>query len=121
MAVGAARPNPQGSFHYGLINISRTIILENDVMMVNDSRRYTVNGVSYVNTKTPLKLADYYQLHNIISTNMFPDAPDNRTFALGTSLIDARYRHFIHIVFQNTQPSLQTWHIDGYNFFVVGY
>ncbi|OVA19648.1 Multicopper oxidase [Macleaya cordata] len=124
LAVGAARPNPQGSFHYGLINISRTIILQNDVMIMGDDSqpytRYTINGISFVNPDTPLKLADYFQLNDIIVPSLFPDRPDDRPPALGSSVIDARYRHFIHIVFQNTQPSLQTWHIDGYNFFVVG-
>ncbi|KAI3966076.1 hypothetical protein MKW92_040613 [Papaver armeniacum] len=116
LAVGAARPNPQGSFKYGQINITRTIILENGLTMVGDGRRFTVNGVSFVNGDTPLKLADYFQLQDIIAPDKFPDAPDNRPYAVGSSLIDAQYRKFIHIVFQNPRPSLQTWHMDGYNF-----
>ncbi|RZC66680.1 hypothetical protein C5167_010370 [Papaver somniferum] len=120
LEVGAARPNPQGSFKYGKIPINRTIILENGLMMVGDSRRFTVNGVSFVNGDTPLKLADYFQLQDIIAPEKFPDAPDNRPYALGSSIIDAEYRKFIHVVFQNPRPSLQTWHMDGYNFFVVG-
>ncbi|KAK9164482.1 hypothetical protein Syun_005384 [Stephania yunnanensis] len=120
LAVGAARPNPQGSFHYGLINISRTIILQNDMASIDNHQRYTVNGVSFTHPDTPLKLADYFQLDSIFPVNSIPDAPDGQVPTLGISVLDATYRDFIHLVFQNTQPTMQHWHIDGYNFFVVG-
>ncbi|KAF8405378.1 hypothetical protein HHK36_010282 [Tetracentron sinense] len=120
LGVGAARPNPQGSFHYGLINVSRTIILQNGIAIINKHQRYTVNDISFVHRDTPLKLADYFQLGDVFMPDTIPDTPDGRFPALGTSVIDARYHDFIHVVFQNPQPALQTWHIDGYNFFVVG-
>ncbi|XP_010271560.1 PREDICTED: monocopper oxidase-like protein SKU5 [Nelumbo nucifera] len=120
LAVGAARPNPQGSFRYGLINVSRTIILENDMTVIGSRQRYTVNGISFVHSDTPLKLADYFQLGDVFAINAIPDKPDGRNPALGTSVMDLRYRDFIHIVFQNPLPTMQTWHFDGYNFFVVG-
>ncbi|KAJ4962757.1 hypothetical protein NE237_022696 [Protea cynaroides] len=120
LKVGAARPNPQGSFHYGLINVSQNIILENDMAIIGNHQRYTVNGISFVQPDTPLKLADYFQLNDVFKGDSIPNAPDGRYPALGTSVFDLKYRDFIHIVFQNSLPTLQTWHIDGYNFFVVG-
>ncbi|KAF6156631.1 hypothetical protein GIB67_010686 [Kingdonia uniflora] len=120
LAVGAARPNPQGSFHYDLINITRTIVLQNGVAIFHNRQRYTVNDISYVNPDTPLKLADYFQLQGVFTPDAISDVPEGRHPSLGISVIDVRYRNFIQVVFQNTLPSLQTWHVDGYNFFVVG-
>ncbi|CAF1912463.1 hypothetical protein HID58_047516 [Brassica napus] len=120
LAVGAARPNPQGSYHYGRVNVSRTIILQNDVMSSSNRLRYTVNGVSFVFPETPLKLADHFQLKNTIVPNMFPTYPSNKTPRFGTSVVDIRYRDFVHIVFENPLDESQSWHIDGYNFWVVG-
>ncbi|KAF8406586.1 hypothetical protein HHK36_008674 [Tetracentron sinense] len=120
LAVGAARPNPQCSFHYDLINVSRTIILQNDWAVIDNHLQYTVNGVSFVHPDTPLKLADYFQLSDVFVADTISDTPDGRFPVLGTSVIDVKYRDFIHVVFQNPQLSLQTWHIDAYSFFVVG-
>ena len=35
--------------------------------------------------------------------------------------IYASYRDFVQIVFENRLQSMQTWHLDGYSFFVAGY
>ncbi|KAI9200006.1 hypothetical protein LWI28_001414 [Acer negundo] len=122
LSTGAARPNPQGSYHYGSINISRTLVLENGFMYGGSRLRYTINGVSFVHPDTPLKLADYYKLNDEFTSVIFPDSPINSSTlpTLGTSVIDVNYRDFVHIVFVNPQQHVQTWHIDGYNFFVVG-
>ncbi|CAH2067469.1 unnamed protein product [Thlaspi arvense] len=120
LAVGAARPNPQGSYHYGRVNVTRTLIFQNDVMRTSDRVRYTINGVSFVFPETPLKLVDHFQLKNTIVPDMFPTYPSNKTPSFGTSVVDIRYRDFVHIVFENPLDTLQSWHIDGYNFFVVG-
>ncbi|XP_077246238.1 SKU5 similar 18 [Tasmannia lanceolata] len=119
-AVGAATPNPQGSFHYGQINVSRTIVLQNGVATFGNHTRYIVNGISFVHPDTPLKLIDYFRLHDVVVLDTAPDFPDGRPPVLGTSVIYATYREFIHIVFENTQPKLQVWHLDGYIAFVVG-
>ncbi|KAG6785665.1 hypothetical protein POTOM_007238 [Populus tomentosa] len=119
LSSGAARPNPQGSYHYGSINVSRTIVLRNGETDIN-RHLYTVNGVSFVSQGTPLKMADYFELETS-KTGIFPDTPiDNGISTLNTSVINANYREFYHLVFENPTPSLQTWHLDGYNFFVVG-
>uniref|UniRef100_A0A1D1Y9N7 L-ascorbate oxidase n=1 Tax=Anthurium amnicola TaxID=1678845 RepID=A0A1D1Y9N7_9ARAE len=121
LAVGAARPNPQGSYHYGQIPITRTVVLRSGVAaMGNGTTRYTVNGISFVYPDTPLKLADYYKIPNVFTPGSIPDAPDGRSPATGTSVLDAHYRDFIQIVFENTEPELQSWHLNGYGVFVVG-
>ncbi|CAH8284849.1 unnamed protein product [Eruca vesicaria subsp. sativa] len=120
LAVGAARTNPQGSYHYGRVNVSRTIILQNDVMSSSNRLRYTVNGVSFVFPETPLKLVDHFQLKNTIIPDMFPTYPSHKTPRFGTSVVDIRYRDFVHIVFENPLDESQSWHIDGHNFWVVG-
>ncbi|GFY99003.1 SKU5 similar 11 [Actinidia rufa] len=60
LTASAARPNPQGSYHYGNINITRTIKLVNSRARVDGKVRYTINGVSHTDAPTPLKLAEYY-------------------------------------------------------------
>ncbi|KAG6599441.1 L-ascorbate oxidase-like protein, partial [Cucurbita argyrosperma subsp. sororia] len=55
LTASAARPNPQGSFRYGSINITRTIKLVNSFGNVDGKLRYAINGVSHVETETPLK------------------------------------------------------------------
>lgn len=120
LSVGAARPNPQGSYHYGSINVTRMLFLENDATMIDGVYRYTVNGVSFVHPDTPLKLADYFNISGVFEPGLVPDAPVLTPPRVGVSVIDAMYHDYVHIVFQNLRPSLQTWHSDGYNFFVVG-
>ncbi|XP_017980952.1 PREDICTED: monocopper oxidase-like protein SKU5 [Theobroma cacao] len=121
LAAGAARPNPQGSFHYGSINVSRTLILENNVTLIGSKRRFTVNGISFLHPDTPLKLVDNFKFKDVFLPGIIRDRPSTTPPpSLGTSVIDAHYHDFYHIVFQNPLSELQTWHIDGYNFFVVG-
>ncbi|CAN1127308.1 Monocopper oxidase-like protein SKU5 [Linum perenne] len=127
LEVGAARRNPQGSYHYGSINVSRTLVLENNLIMDRSNKlRYTVNGVSFVHPDTPLKLADRFKMFDELKTVVVPPIPDvpNRQQklqqVLGTSVVDVKWRDLYELVFQNPLPYLQTWHLDGYNFFVVG-
>ncbi|WOK98822.1 L-ascorbate oxidase [Canna indica] len=121
LKVGAARPNPQGSYHYGQIKIARTIVLQNDQAAIgNKKRRFTINNVSFKYKKTPLKLADYFKIPGAFNTTLVPDVPVDRVPILGTPVIDAHYKDFIEIIFQNIESSVQSWHLDGYNFFVAG-
>ncbi|KAL0016984.1 hypothetical protein SO802_004053 [Lithocarpus litseifolius] len=121
LTVGASWANPQGSYHYGQINISRTLILKNGVIFDGHRLRYTINGVSFIQQDTPLKLADYFRLSDVFEPNIMFDTPnDNVLLVLGTSVVDAMYHDYVHVVFQNPLQEIQTWHLDGYNFFVVG-
>ncbi|XP_074279134.1 L-ascorbate oxidase homolog [Silene latifolia] len=120
LTASGPRPNPQGSYHYGMINISRTIRVENSGGKVGCKQRYAVNSLSFTSPDTPLKLADYYKIPGVFTVGSIPDAPDGTDIHLNTSVMGADYRAFVEIVFENPEKEIQTWHLDGYNFFVVG-
>ncbi|KAJ8761809.1 hypothetical protein K2173_004658 [Erythroxylum novogranatense] len=120
LTASGPRPNPQGSYHYGLIKPSRTFILENSAPVINGKRRYAVNGVSFVPADTPLKLADYFSISGVFNLGSIPTSPSGGNAYLQTSVMAANFREFIEIVFQNPEDTVQSWHMDGYNFFVVG-
>lgn len=120
LTASGPRPNPQGSYHYGLINISRTIRLESSAGQVNGKQRYAVNSVSFIPADTPLKLADYFKIGGVFRIGSIPDQPTGGNIFLDTSVMGADFRAFVEIVFQNHENIVQSWHIDGYNFWVVG-
>ncbi|GMJ10603.1 SKU5 similar 5 [Hibiscus trionum] len=120
LTASGPRPNPQGSYHYGLINTTRTIILANSAGQVNGKQRYAVNSVSFVPADTPLKLADYFKIGGVYRVGSISAGPHGGNIYLDTSVMQADYRAFVEIVFQNNENIVQSWHIDGYNFFVVG-
>ncbi|XP_019171870.1 PREDICTED: L-ascorbate oxidase homolog [Ipomoea nil] len=120
LSASGPRPNPQGSYHYGMIKPARTIMLANSAPYINGKQRYAVNGVSFVNPDTPLKLADYFKIGGVFNLGSIPDSPRWGSAYLATSVMDANYRSFVEIVFQNWEDTVQSWHIDGYSFFVVG-
>jgi len=120
LTASGPRPNPQGSYHYGLINTTRTIRLQNTAGQVNGKQRYAVNSVSFIPADTPLKLADYFKIGGVFSVGSIPDQPTGAPIHIDTSVMGADYRAFVEIVFENTENIIQTWHMDGYAFFVVG-
>ncbi|KAF3511757.1 hypothetical protein F2Q69_00001356, partial [Brassica cretica] len=115
-----ARPNPQGSYHYGQINITGTYILRTmPPTIINGSLRATLNGVSFLNPSTPMRLADKHRVKGVYKMD-FPSRPvDRRPPRLGSSIINATYRSFVQIIFQNNDTKVQSFHIDGYSFYVV--
>ncbi|KAG8081325.1 hypothetical protein GUJ93_ZPchr0007g5448 [Zizania palustris] len=94
LTASAARPNPQGSFHY---------------------------ASSFVVPDTPLKLVDNYNIANVIEWDNVPARPDGAAARSGTPVVRLDLHEFIEVVFQNTETELQSWHLDGYDFWVVGY
>ncbi|CAI9117050.1 OLC1v1018364C1 [Oldenlandia corymbosa var. corymbosa] len=120
LTASGPRPNPQGSYHYGMINTTRTIRLANSAGQVNGKQRYAVNSVSFVPADTPLKLADYFNIPGVYKVNSISAAPTGGGIYLDTSVLQTDYRTFIEIVFENNEDILQSWHLDGYAFFVVG-
>ncbi|GAB4832984.1 hypothetical protein Ancab_007005 [Ancistrocladus abbreviatus] len=120
LTASGPRPNPQGSYHYGLINTTRTIVLQNSAGQVNGKQRYAVNSVSFVPADTPLKIADYFQIGGVFRVGSISDRPTGGGIYLDTSVLGANYRAFIEIVFQNPDNIVLSWHLDGYSFFVVG-
>lgn len=121
LTANAARPNPQGSFHYGTIKVVRTIVLANSATKINNKLRYAVNGISYVNPTTPLKLADWFNIPGVFDLNTIKDTPTPGAPAkLGASVIPTTLHDYVEIVFQNNETSVQSWHLDGSSFYVVG-
>ena len=120
MTASGPRPNPQGSYHYGQINLTRTIIINGAASIIDRKQRYSVNGVSFVAADTPLKLADYFNISGVFKVGSIPDQPSGNAPYLDTSVMGADFRDFIEIVFENQENIIQSWHLDGYNFFVVG-
>ncbi|KAK9713490.1 hypothetical protein RND81_06G030500 [Saponaria officinalis] len=121
LTSNAARPNPQGSYHYGMIPISKTFVLGNSAPLINGKQRYAVNRVSFIHPDTPLKLADYFNIPGVFSLNSIQSSPSDGDAYPGTSVLGASLHDFIEVVFQNDEKTLQSWHLDGYDFWVVGF
>ncbi|KAK9164365.1 hypothetical protein Syun_005267 [Stephania yunnanensis] len=121
LTASAARPNPQGSYHYGAITPVRTLILANSAVKINGKPRYAVNRVSYVNPTTPLKLADYFNIPGVFNLNTIKDKPTTGPALLGTSVIGTALHDYVEIIFQNNENAIQSWHLDGHDFWVVAY
>ncbi|PON45955.1 Copper-resistance protein [Trema orientale] len=123
LTASAARPNPQGSYHYGKINITRTIKLVNSASRVKGKLRYAINGVSHVNPTTPLKLAEYYRVADKVfkydRIRDEPPATGTGKVTLAPNVVNQPFRNFVEIILENHENSLQSWHLAGYSFFAV--
>ncbi|OVA16020.1 Multicopper oxidase [Macleaya cordata] len=120
LTASGPRPNPQGSYHYGMINTTRTIRLASSAAQVNKKQRYAVNSVSFVPADTPLKIADFFKIGGVFRLGSIADKPSGQGMYLDTSVMAADFRAFIEIIFENPENIVQSWHLDGYSFFVVG-
>ncbi|KAL8099392.1 L-ascorbate oxidase homolog [Apium graveolens] len=123
LTASAARPNPQGSYHYGGINITRTIKLVNTRGSVNGKLRFGLNGVSHIDKETPLKLAEYFgKQAEVFKYDIIKDEPpkDEKTIIMEPNVVNATYRNFVEIIFENHEKTIQGYHLDGYSFFAVG-
>lgn len=120
VSTGAARPNPQGSFHYGQINVSQVYKLRNEPpVTINGKKRTTLSGISYSPPATPLRMADLYDKKGVYTLD-FPTMPSDGPPVIRSSVINSTYKNFLEIVFQNNDTKVQTYHIDGYAFWVAG-
>ncbi|KAJ7961685.1 Monocopper oxidase-like protein SKU5 [Quillaja saponaria] len=120
VSAGAARPNPQGSFRYGQITITDVyVILNRPPELINGKWRTTLNGISYLPPSTPLKLAQQFSIPGVYKLD-FPNRLMNRPPKVDASLINGTYKGFMEIIFQNNDTTVQSYHMDGYAFFVVG-
>ncbi|KAL9993625.1 putative L-ascorbate oxidase [Helianthus debilis subsp. tardiflorus] len=120
-SASGARPNPQGSFHYGSINVTNTYALRSaPPVMINGTRRAAFNGVSFANPKiTPVRLADSHNVKGAYKLN-FPKTPLDEPPRIARSIINETYKGFVEIILQNNDTVVQSFHMDGYSFFVVG-
>jgi len=121
VSAGAARPNPQGSFKYGQITVTDVYVIVNRPAELIDGKWCTtLNGISYLPPSTPLKLAQQYNIPGVYKLD-FPNAQMNRPPKVDTSLINGTFKGFMEIIFQNNDTAVQSYHMDGYAFFVVGW
>ncbi|CAA3001438.1 monocopper oxidase SKU5 [Olea europaea subsp. europaea] len=120
VTAGAARPNPQGSFKYGEITVTDVyLILNRPPELINGRWRTTLNGISYLSPTTPLKLAQQFNIPGVFKLD-FPNRLMNRPAKVDTSVINGTFKGFMEIIFQNNDTTVQSYHLDGYAFFVVG-
>ncbi|CDP09915.1 unnamed protein product [Coffea canephora] len=120
VTASGARPNPQGSFRYGSINVTEVYVLKNKPpVTVNGKQRATLSGVSFVNPATPIRLADQYKVKGVYKLD-FPTRPLTGSPRMETSIINGTYRGFMEVILQNNDTKMHTYHMSGYNFFVVG-
>lgn len=122
LTASAARPNPQGSYHYGSINITRTIKLANSPGKIGGKLRYGLNGISHTDPETPIKLAQYFGVADkVFKYNLIKDDPpqDPAQLTQDTNVLNVTHRDYIEIILQNHETAIQSYHLDGYSFFAV--
>lgn len=125
LTASAARPNPQGSYHYGKINITRTIKIVNTRNHIDGKLRFAINGISHVDPDTPVKYAEYFGVaEKVFKYGIMGDEPpatvdEDDKAQLKTNVINATFRNFVEIILENHEKSIQSWHLDGYSFFGV--
>ncbi|KAG0449517.1 hypothetical protein HPP92_027276 [Vanilla planifolia] len=123
MTVGAARPNPQGSFNVTNATISQTFILHgSDKVLTSYRHLYAINNVSYLTPTTPLKLADYLaDGAGVYRLDEFPVNSIKTELVQGTFVASGIHKGWLEIVLVNDLYVYNSWHLDGYGFFVVGF
>ncbi|CAN4126582.1 unnamed protein product [Withania somnifera] len=122
LTTGAARPNPQGSFNVSNVTLSQTFVLQNSVNYKNGMLNYAINNVSYITPQTPLKLADYYlNGTGVYELDKYPVNDSLSEVAYGTFVVSGEHKGWLEIVFKNELHVMDSWHLDGFGFFVVGY
>lgn len=120
MSASGARPNPQGSFRYGSINVTEIYVLRNmPPVMIDGKRRATLSGISFVNPHTPIRLADQFKVKGAYKLG-FPNRPLTSPPRMETSIINGTFRGFMEVILQNNHTKMQSYHMNGYAFFVVG-
>lgn len=88
-------------------------------VMIKGKRRTTLSGISFVNPATPIRLADQFKVKGAYKLD-FPTRPLTGEPKMETSVINATFRGFIEIILQNNDTKMQSYHVNGYAFFVVG-
>ncbi|KAM6600693.1 hypothetical protein CsatA_020302 [Cannabis sativa] len=122
LTAGAARPNPQGTFNVSNITLSQTFVLQGLKAQIRGLPRYTVNNVSYYTVSTPLKLADQFvNGSGVYQLDAFPTQSVNDIAAYGISVVSGTHKGWLEIVFQNSLDVIDSWHLDGFGFHVVGF
>ncbi|XP_071729119.1 monocopper oxidase-like protein SKU5 [Rutidosis leptorrhynchoides] len=122
LTAGAARPNPQGTFNVSNVTLSATYILHGSKANIGPWFRHVVNNVSYATPATPLKLADYYvNGSGVYRLGDFPTHSVKDIAKFGVSVVGAIHKGWHELVFQNDLSVMDSWHLDGYGFYIVGF
>ncbi|KAL8533191.1 hypothetical protein ACS0TY_009438 [Phlomoides rotata] len=123
MTAGAARPNPQGAFNVTNVTLAQTFVLRGFSADLNTTfNRYTINNVAYTTPHTPLKLADQYlNGSGVYQLDAFPVHSSLPEPVNGTFVVSGTHKGWLEIVIQNDLNRVDSWHLDGYGLFVVGY
>ena len=95
------------------------VLLNRPAELIDGQWRTTLNSISYMAPATPLKLAQQFNVPGIYKLD-FPNHMMNRPAKVDTSVINGTYKGFTEIIFQNNGTTVQSYHMDGYAFFVVG-
>ncbi|KAF7140241.1 hypothetical protein RHSIM_Rhsim06G0082700 [Rhododendron simsii] len=89
---------------------------------INGALRYTINNVSYLTPATPLKLADYsLNGSGMYPIDKFPVNFSNPVGVNGTFVVSGIHRGWLEIEFRNGLDVMDSWHLDGFSFYVVGF
>ncbi|KAK3228359.1 hypothetical protein Dsin_000240 [Dipteronia sinensis] len=122
LTTGAARPNPQGTFNVSNISLTQTFQLHASMGAINGQQRYVVNNISYLTVETPLKLADYMvNGSGVYELDQFPTQTVNSEASYGVSVVSGIHKGWIELVFINQLGVIDSWHLDGFGFYVVGF
>lgn len=115
-----ARPNPQGSYRYGGINVTDMYVLRNlHPVEINGKQLAVINGMSFLEPETPIRLVDQYNVQGVYKLG-FPNSSYSGHPQRKTSVINGTYKGFMEIILQNNDTKVQSYHMDGYAFFMVG-
>lgn len=121
LTTGAARPNPQGTFNVTNVTLSQTFILRRSKAEINGLPRYVVNNVSYLTPETPLKLADHFvNGSGVYKIDWFPTDSVNSEAVDGVFVASGIHKGWIELVIINNFHDIDSWHLDGFGFHVVG-
>ncbi|XP_038688872.1 monocopper oxidase-like protein SKU5, partial [Tripterygium wilfordii] len=122
LTAGAARPNPQGTFNVTNVTLSQNFILQSSTSEIDGIPRYLINNVSYQSGNTPLKLADHFlNGSGVYQLDSFPGRSVSASAAYGVSVVTGNHKGWIELVFKNNLNAMDSWHLDGFGFHVVGF
>ncbi|KHN21284.1 DNA polymerase epsilon catalytic subunit A [Glycine soja] len=109
-------------FHVTNVTIIETFILNASTATIDGLSRYSVNNVSYLIPDIPLKLADFFSNRTgVYELDAFSKNTSNANAVRGVFVSSALLKGWTEIVLENNLDIIDTWHLDGYSFFVVGY
>ncbi|KAI7980480.1 Monocopper oxidase-like protein SKS2 [Camellia lanceoleosa] len=87
----------------------------------NEEDYYIVASPKLINN-TPLKLANYFcNGLSVYQLNAFPTHSVNGATAYGVSVVSVIHKRWLEIVFMNDLDVMDSWHLDSFGFFVIGF